>query len=60
MNGTGWPTAAGIVVAAGLSEHYDTRLAGVIAADADHPDCSLAYMPETGAAVPSYRDASGC
>ncbi len=60
MNDKGWPTSAGILVAAGLSEHYDTRLAGVIAADAGHPDCSLVYAPESGTSVPSYRDGAGC
>jgi len=60
MNGKGWPTSAGILVAAGLSEHYDTRLAGVIAADADHPDCSLVYAPESGASVLNYLDGAGC
>jgi MSHA pilin protein MshA len=60
MNGKGWPTSAGILVAAGLPEHYDTRLAGVIAADADHPDCSLVYAPESGTSALNYRDGAGC
>jgi hypothetical protein len=29
MNAAGYPTNAGIPVAAGLSDHYDTRVAGV-------------------------------
>ena len=60
MNGKGWPTRAGILIAAGLSEHYDTRLAGVIAADAEHPDCSLVYAPESGTSALNYRDGAGC
>jgi hypothetical protein len=29
MNAAGYPTNAGILVAAGLSDHYDTGVAGV-------------------------------
>jgi MSHA pilin protein MshA len=46
--------------AAGLSDGYDTHVAGVIAADAQHPDCSLVYAPETGATVIHYDDGSNC
>lgn len=60
MNGRGYPTSAGIVKAAGLEDHYDTRVAGVIAADAQHPACSLAYAPETGTSVINYTDDSNC
>lgn len=60
MNGQGWPTSAGILVAAGLADHYETRVAGVIAVDAEHPDCSLAYLPGTGTSVVNYRDGVGC
>ena len=35
-------------------------LAGVIAADADHPDCSLVYAPESGTSALNYRDGAGC
>lgn len=60
MNAQGYPTSAGILVAAGLSDHYDTRVAGVIAVDAQHPDCSLTYVPETGASIANYAGESGC
>jgi MSHA pilin protein MshA len=60
MNAQGYPTSAGILVAAGLSDHYDTSVAGVIAADPQHPDCSLAYVPETGASIANYARESGC
>lgn len=60
MNGNGYPTAAGILVAAGLAEGYDTRVAGVVAADPQHPGCSLAYAPDTGASVARYADGAGC
>jgi MSHA pilin protein MshA len=60
MNAQGYPTSAGILVAAGLSDHYDTRVAGRIAADEHHPDCSLAYLPETGRSVANYAAESGC
>ncbi|WP_036168280.1 type II secretion system protein [Massilia sp. 9096] len=60
MNANGYPTSAGIVVAAGLAEGYDTRVAGVIAADAQHPECSLAYLPDTGTSVNRYGDGAGC
>jgi MSHA pilin protein MshA len=60
MNAQGYPTSAGIVVAAGLSDHYDTRVAGLIAVDAEHPDCSLRYMPETGGSVANYAGESSC
>jgi MSHA pilin protein MshA len=46
--------------AAGLSDGYDTHVAGVIAVDAQHPDCSLVYAPETGATVIHYDDGSNC
>jgi prepilin-type N-terminal cleavage/methylation domain-containing protein len=60
MNGNGYPTGAGIVVAAGLADGYDTRVAGVIAVDARHPACSLAYAPETGTSTVNYADDSDC
>ena len=60
MNGAGYPTAAGILVAAGVADHYDTRVAGVIAADPQHPDCSLVYAPATGTSVIRYADGAGC
>jgi MSHA pilin protein MshA len=60
MNAQGYPTSAGILVAAGLSDHYDTRVAGLIAADEHHPDCSLAYLPETGRSVANYAAESSC
>lgn len=61
MNAAGFPTSAGILVAAGLAESYDTRVAGVIAADAGHPACSLAYAPESGTSAASYADdGEGC
>jgi MSHA pilin protein MshA len=60
MNERGYPTSAGILVAAGLQDKYDTRLAGVIAVDPRHPDCSLVYVPDTGTSVVNYADGSGC
>jgi MSHA pilin protein MshA len=60
MNERGYPTSAGIITATGLADHYDTHVAGVIAADAQHPKCSLVYAPETGASVINYTDDSNC
>ncbi|ALK99868.2 MULTISPECIES: type II secretion system protein [unclassified Massilia] len=60
MNGAGYPTAAGILVAAGISESYDTRVAGVIAVDARHPGCSLTYVGEMGTSVINYADDANC
>lgn len=57
MNGAGYPTNAGILVAAGIADSYDTHVAGVIAVDAHHPDCSLVYASDTGTAV--INDAAG-
>ena len=60
MNGTGYPTSPGILVAAGLADNYDIRAAGVIAVDPQHPDCSLVYAPETGTSVSNYIEGQGC
>ena len=60
MNETGYPTSAGILIAAGVADTYDTRVAGVIAVDAQHPDCSLVYAAGTGTGVVRYADGSGC
>ena len=60
MSGTGYPTSAGILVAAGLADRYDTHVAGVIAVDPRHPECNLVYAPETGTSVGNYVDGSGC
>lgn len=60
MNAAGYPTSAGILVAAGLADNYDTRVAGVIAADAQHPACSLAYSPESGTSVLNIAGGDGC
>lgn len=60
MNAAGYPTNAGILVAAGLADNYDTRVAGLIAADAGHPACSLAYAPESGTSAANYADGEGC
>jgi len=60
MNAAGYPTGAGILVAAGLADNYDTRVAGVIAADAQHPACSLVYTPESGTSVANFADGEGC
>jgi MSHA pilin protein MshA len=51
MNKAGYPTNAGILVAAGLADNYDTRVAGVIAVDAQHPKCSLVYALIQGRAL---------
>jgi len=60
MNAAGYPTHAGILVAAGLADSYDTRIAGLVAADAEHPACSLAYAPESGTSTVNYADGAGC
>jgi MSHA pilin protein MshA len=60
MNKAGYPTNAGILVAAGLADNYDTRVAGVIAVDAQHPKCSLVYAPDTGTSVVNYADGLSC
>jgi MSHA pilin protein MshA len=60
MNASGYPTGEGILVAAGLADSYDTRVAGVIAVDPQHPACSLEYAPQTGASVARYRDGTNC
>lgn len=60
MSGTGYPTSAGIVAAAGLADDYDTHVAGVIAADVQHPDCSLVYAPATGTSAIHYADGPNC
>jgi len=60
MSEAGYPTEAGILVAAGLAEHYDTRVAGVIAVDPQHPKCSLVYAPATGTSVAGYADEANC
>ena len=38
----------------------DTRVDGVIAADPQHPACSLAYMPDSGASAARYADGPNC
>lgn len=60
MNEAGYPTSAGILVAAGVADNYDTRVAGVIAVDEEHPKCSLTYAPATGASVPHYAGDTNC
>jgi MSHA pilin protein MshA len=61
MNGAGYPTNDGILVAAGLKDGYDTRIAGIIAVDATHPACSIGYSPATGTSAIHYSvDGSNC
>jgi MSHA pilin protein MshA len=60
MNERGYPTSAGILVAAGVADGYDTRVAGVIAVDAHYPDCSVVYAPESGTSVIRYADGANC
>jgi MSHA pilin protein MshA len=60
MNETGYPTSAGILIAAGVADNYDTRVAGVIAVDPRHPACNLVYAPDTGTSVIHYADDSSC
>ncbi len=60
MNETGYPTSAGILVAAGLDESFDTRVAGVIAVDQDHPACRLVYAPESGTTASHFADGTAC
>jgi MSHA pilin protein MshA len=60
MNAAGYPTSAGILIAAGLADNYDTRVAGVIAVDPQHPDCSLVYAPDSGTSIASYAGGAGC
>jgi MSHA pilin protein MshA len=59
MGPAGYPTSAGILTAAGLAD-YDTRVAGVIAVDPQHPTCSLVYAPDSGTSVVNYADESNC
>ena len=60
MNEAGYPTSAGILIAAGLADRYDTHVAGVIAADPQHPNCNLVYAPDTGTSVINQTDGSNC
>lgn len=60
MGAAGFPTQAGILVAAGVADSYDTRVAGIIATDPQHPDCSLSYAPATGSAALNAVDGKGC
>jgi MSHA pilin protein MshA len=60
MNEAGYPTGTGILVAAGLTDRYDTRVAGTIAADPQHPACSLVYTPARGTSTANYADGAGC
>lgn len=60
MNAAGYPTSTGILVAAGLEEHYASPAPGVIAADAQHPACRLVYAAESGTSVGDYADGAGC
>jgi MSHA pilin protein MshA len=60
MSPAGYPTSAGILIAAGLADSYDTHVAGVIAVDPQHPKCSLVYAPESGTSVINYADESNC
>ena len=52
--------ARGAVSEAARVYRMKWMLAGVIAADADHPDCSLVYAPESGTSALNYRDGAGC
>jgi MSHA pilin protein MshA len=60
MNEAGYPTSAGILIAAGVADNYDTRVAGVIAVDPQHPKCSLVYAADTGTSTGNYADGSNC
>jgi MSHA pilin protein MshA len=60
MSPAGYPSSAGILIAAGLADGYDTRVAGVIAVDPHHPKCSLVYVPDSGTSVVNYADESNC
>lgn len=60
MNGAGYPTDAGILIAAGIADSYDTHVAGVIAVDPQHPNCSLVYASDTGSSVINDDYGSNC
>ena len=61
MNAAGFPTNEGILTAAGVKDSYDTHIAGIIAVDDKHPDCSLAYSPNTGTSTVHYAaDGANC
>jgi MSHA pilin protein MshA len=61
MNAAGYPTNDGILTAAGLRDSYDTRIAGIIAVDSHHPECSIQYSPATGSSTVHYaEDGSNC
>lgn len=60
VNASGYPTSAGILIAAGIADDYDTRVAGLISADPAHPACSLAYAPDTGTAALTFADDKDC
>jgi len=48
VNGTGFPTDAGIIIAAGGLADYDTATAGTIKSDSSHANCSFTYTAATG------------
>jgi MSHA pilin protein MshA len=61
MNSAGYPTNDGILIAAGVKDSYDTHIAGMIAVDSQHPDCSIKYSPVTGTGTANYAaDGSNC
>jgi MSHA pilin protein MshA len=58
VNGTGFPTNDGIIVAAGGLTDYVTTTAGSVSTDAGHATCVITYTAGTGAvsAVPAVAD----
>ena len=57
VNGTGYPTNAGIVTAAGLTD-YDTSTAGTIQVDTSHTNCKFTYDAATGVVTFSVTSAN--
>ncbi len=57
VNGTGYPTEAGIKIAAGGMADYHDVGGGVFAADANHVDCKVTYTEATGVVVVSAPEA---
>jgi len=65
MSSAGFPTAAGIKIAAGLSDNdykIDTSAADavVISTDTGHTGCAFTYTPSTGAVSAGPADKSSC
>ncbi|WP_199754468.1 prepilin-type N-terminal cleavage/methylation domain-containing protein [Pseudoduganella lurida] len=64
VNGTGFPTSAGILTAAGIdgNEYKVTSTADLVtfAADTTHLNCSFTYAPATGVVSSAPADKTNC